>query len=105
SRSAIVGQWRLSVGSERHALPPLQEPPSFEDRRHRLLDPRAPRRGLLRAGEVIEVSPLPARRQRLECALDPRISTELLLQLLGHGKLGASSRPCRGLPKEYMCIT
>src|SRR5436190_1817263 len=35
-----------------HDLSPLQEPSSFEDRRHRLLDPRDPRPRLLRAGEL-----------------------------------------------------
>jgi hypothetical protein len=61
-----------------HDLSPLQEPSSFEDRRHRLLDPRGPRLRLLRAGEVKKVSPLPTRRQRLERALEPRIFAELL---------------------------
>src|SRR5439155_7092086 len=70
-----------------HDLSPLQEPSSFEDRRHRLLDPRDPRPRLLRAGEVKQVPPLPTRRQRLERALEPRIVAEFLLQLLGHGKL------------------
>src|SRR5262249_28839053 len=57
------------------------------NRRHRLLDPRGPRCRLLRAAEVKQVSPLPTWRQRLERALEPRIDAELLLQLLGHGKL------------------
>jgi len=70
-----------------HDLSPLQEPSSFEDRRHCLLDPRGPRPRLLRTGEVKQVSPLSTRRQRLEGALEPRIVAELLLQLLGHGKL------------------
>src|SRR4029077_14565550 len=80
---------RLSLGThpQFHDLAPLQEPSSFEDRRHRLLDPRGPRPRLLRAGEVEQVSPLPTRRQRLERALEPRIFAELLLQLLRHGKL------------------
>src|SRR6266446_7733116 len=77
----------LGTHPQFHDLSPLQEPSSFEDRRHRLLDPRGPRPRLLRAGEVKQVSPLPTRRQRLERALEPRIVAELLLQLLGHRKL------------------
>ena len=79
----------LSLGThpQFHDLSPFQEPSSFEDRRHCLLDPRGPRSRLLRAGEVKQVSPLPTRRQRLEGALEPPIVAELLLQLLGHGKL------------------
>src|SRR5262249_21612790 len=41
-------------------LAPLQEAASFEDRRHRLFDPRNPGLRLLRAGEMIEISSLPA---------------------------------------------
>src|SRR5262245_19034452 len=70
-----------------HDLSPLQEPSPFEDRRHRLLDPRGPRPRLLRAGEVKQVSSLRTRRQRLERALESRIVAELLLQFLGYGKL------------------
>jgi hypothetical protein len=65
--------------SQFHDLSALQEPSSFEDRRHRLLDPRGPRLRLLRAGEVKQISPLPAWRQRFERALEPRIVSELLL--------------------------
>src|SRR6185437_14193186 len=70
-----------------HDLSPLQEPSSFEDRRRRLLNPRGPRSGLFRAGEVKQVSPLPARRQRLERALELRILAEFLLQLRRQDKL------------------
>src|SRR5262249_34161626 len=69
-------------------LSPLQEPASFEDRRHRLLDPRGPRPRLLRASEVKQISPLPTRRQRLECALEPWIVAEFLFQFLGHRNSG-----------------
>src|SRR5579862_7933130 len=68
-------------------LPPLEKSSSFEDRGHRLRDPRGPRRRLLRAREVKQVSPLPPRSQRLERTLEQRIPAELLLQLLRYGKL------------------
>jgi len=49
---------KLSLGTHPHLhdLSPLQKPSSFEDRRHRLFDPRDPRRGLLRAGEMEQVA-------------------------------------------------
>src|SRR5262252_645547 len=46
---------------------------------------------LLGRGKVVEVTPLPPRRQRLEGALETRVFSEPLRQLLGH-------REIRGLP-------
>src|SRR5215475_522989 len=80
--AALGDAWWWMLAGE--TLPPLQEPSSFKDRGHRLLDPGDPRPGLLRTGEVKQVSPLPARRQLFERALEPRIVAELLCQLLGH---------------------
>src|ERR1041384_6795893 len=70
---------------------PLQEPSAFEDRRHRPFDPCHPRRRLLGPGKVVEVTPLPPRRERLEGALETRVPAEPLRQLLGNRKI-------RGLP-------
>src|SRR4029078_6237781 len=71
----------------RAALTPLQESSAFEDRRHRLFDPRHPGRRLLGCGEVVEVTPLPPRRQRLEGSLETRVPAEPLRQLLGNRKI------------------
>lgn len=69
-------------------LSQLQEPSSFEDRRHRFLDPRGPRSGLLRAGEVKTGIPFADPASGLERALELRIVTVLLLQLLRTGNSG-----------------
>src|SRR5438132_8882358 len=77
----------------RHERPPpfhlasLQEPSAFENRRDRLFDSRHPCRRLLGCGKVVQVTPLPPRRQRLEGALETRVSSEPLSQLLGNRKI------------------
>src|SRR5436853_4231826 len=68
-------------------LASLQEPSAFEYRGHRLFDSRRPRHRLLGRGKVVEVTPLPPRRQRLECALETRVPLEPLAQLLGNRKI------------------
>src|SRR5215471_21791994 len=69
-------------------LPSLQKPSAFVYRRHRLFDSRHPRRRLLGRGKVKEVTPLTPRRQRLEGALETRVSSEPLRQFLGNRKVG-----------------
>src|SRR6266700_3790292 len=58
----------------------LQEPSAFEYRRHRLFDSRHSCRRLLGCSKVVQVTPLPPRRQRLEGALKTRVPSELLSQ-------------------------
>src|SRR5213078_2336345 len=57
-------------------LASLQEPSAFEYRRHRLFDSRHPCRRLLGGGKVVQVTPLPPRRQRLKGALETRVASE-----------------------------
>src|SRR5436305_1817250 len=64
------------------ALAPLKEPSAFEYRGHRLLDSRRPRGRLLCRREVVQITPLPPRRQRLERALEARVLSKLLAQLV-----------------------
>src|SRR3954470_3168085 len=61
----------------------LQKPSDFEDRWHRLFDSCRPRRGLLGRREMVQVTPLPPRCQRFERALEMRILSEALAELLG----------------------
>src|SRR6266436_1898217 len=68
-------------------LASLQEPSALEYRGHRLFDSRRPRRRLLGRGKVVQVTPLPPRRQRLEGALETRVASELLAQFLGNRKI------------------
>src|SRR5437868_523583 len=68
-------------------LASLQEPSAFEYRGHRLFDSRRPRHRLLGRGKVVEVTPLPPRRQRLECALETRVPSEVFAQLRGNRKI------------------
>src|SRR5438876_7002095 len=68
-------------------LASLQEPSAFEYRGPRLFDSRRPRRRLLGRGKVVQVTPLPPRRQRLEGALETRVPSEPLPQLLGNRKI------------------
>jgi hypothetical protein len=68
-------------------LASLQEPSAFEYRGHRLFDSRRPRRRLLGRGKVVQITPLPPRRQRLEGALETRVPSEPLPQLLGNRKI------------------
>src|SRR3954447_3218974 len=56
---------QLDASLDHGDLAPLEEPSAFEYRRHRLLDARHPGRRLLGGGKVVEVTPLPPRRQRL----------------------------------------
>src|SRR5215831_6443362 len=74
---------------ERHPfyLASLQEPSAFEYRRRRLFDSRHPCRRLLGCAKVVQVTPLPPRRQRLEGALETRVPSEPLSQLLGNRKI------------------
>ena len=58
-------------------LASLQEPSAFEDRGHRLLDSRRPRCRLLGRRKVVQVTPLPTRRQRLERALEALVRMKL----------------------------
>src|SRR5437879_5285948 len=67
-------------------LASLQKPSALEYRRHGLFDSRHPRRRLLGGGKVVEVTPLPPRRQRLEGALERWVPSEPLRQLLGNRK-------------------
>src|SRR5438876_6622726 len=73
-------------------LASLQEPSAVEYRRHRLFDSRRPRRRLLGRGKVVQVTPLPPRRQRLEGALETRIPSEALTQLPRNRKIRGSLR-------------
>jgi len=57
----------------------LEEPSAFEYRGDRLFDSRRPRRRLLGRGKVVQVAPLPPRRQRLESALETRVPSEVVL--------------------------
>ena len=68
-------------------LAPLREAFAFEYRGHRLFDPCHPRRRLPGSGKMVEVTPLPPRRQRLEGALETRVSSESLRQFLGNRKI------------------
>src|SRR5579863_8374808 len=69
------------------ALASLQEPSAGEYRRQRLFDSRRPRRRLLGRGKVVEVTPLPPRRQRVEGPLETWVLSEPLRQLLGDRKI------------------
>src|ERR1700733_2488230 len=69
------------------SLAPLQESSTLEYRRHRFFDSRHSRRRLLGRGKVVEVTPLPPRRQRLEGALETRVPSQPLPQLLGNRKI------------------
>src|SRR6185437_11595226 len=89
----------LRLGREQRFKPPmapisawpwdasLQEPSAFKYRRHRLFDSREPRRRLLGCAKVVEVTPLPPGRQRLEGAHETWILSEPLRQLLGNRKI------------------
>src|ERR1700737_1714211 len=68
-------------------LAPLQEPSAFKYRGHRLFDSRRSRRRLLGRGKVVQVTPLSPRRQRVEGALETRVPSEPLPQLLGNWKI------------------
>src|SRR5882762_4004438 len=68
-------------------LASLQEPSAFEYRRHRFFDSRYPCRRLLGGGKVVQVTPLPPRRQRLKGVLETRVASEPLSQLLGNRRI------------------
>src|SRR6185369_9837206 len=73
-------------------LASLQETFSRENRGHCPFDSRGPRRRLLGRRKVVQVTPLSARRQRLEGALETRVSSEPLAQLLGNWKIRSTLR-------------
>src|SRR3982750_4825387 len=68
-------------------LASLQETSAFEYRGHRLVDSRLPRRRLLGACKVVQVTPLPPGCQRLEGALETRVTSEPLGQLRRNRKI------------------
>ena len=65
----------------------LQKPSAREYCGHRLFDSRRPRRRLLGRGKVLQVTPLPPRRQCLEGALEPRVFAEPFAQFLGNREI------------------
>src|SRR5580658_3606356 len=68
-------------------LASLQESSAFEYRGHRPFDSCRPRCRLLGGGKMVQVPPLPPRRQRLEGALETRVPSEPLPQLVGNRKI------------------
>src|SRR4029077_15355876 len=80
--------------AEARLAPSLEEPSAFEYRRSSLFDSSRPRCRLLGRAKMVEVAPLPPRRQRLEGALEARGYSEPFAQLLRNRKI-------RGLPRLH----
>src|SRR6185437_12483323 len=87
--SAIGAPRPSDPGSDAGAASALsasfEKPSALEDRGHRLFDSRPPCRGLLGRRKVVQITPLPARRQRLEGALETWIFAQPFAELFGNG--------------------